>query len=263
MTADPAGDRKRWFADGFRDVYLPRYLRKRVHAVRLARGSASVPESGPYLVAMNHPGWFDPLTAVWLTRRFPPAVEHFGAIDRDALTVYRFFRWLGMVGVDTKSVRGAAEFLRTATTLLAKPDRAFWITAQGAFADVRKRPLNLRSGVGHLAARMAGGWVLPVAVEYPFWAERTPEVLIRVGDPLPAGGGTGRDWTRRVEESLTATMDALAIDSLSRDEGRFETLLGGSAGAGGVFDLWRRAKSAVTGRRFVAGHAAAVREAGR
>ena len=261
MTLDPARERKGWFYNGFRDHYLPRYLRKHVHAVRLARGGAPLPPAGPYLIAMNHPGWWDPLIACELSRRFPAGTEHFGAIDRDALTVYKFFRWMGFVGVDTKSVRGAAEFLRTATGLLVPPNRAFWITAQGEFADVRRRPLGLRGGVGHLAARMTGGWVLPVAVEYTFWAERTPELLVRFGDPLPAGGGTGRHWTARVEEALTGTMDALAADAISRDAAQFETLVGGRVGAGGLFDLLRRAKALATGRRFVAGHTDALREA--
>lgn len=261
---DPAADRRAWFFNGFRDYYLPRYLRKHFHAVRLAKGGAAVPVSGPLIVVMNHPGWWDPLIACELSRRFAPGTEHFGAIDADALAVYPFFRKLGLIGVDVRSVRGAAEFLRAATTLLRKPNRAFWVTAQGEFADVRRRPLGLRSGVGHLAARLEAGFVVPVAVEYTFWQERLPEVLVRVGEPLPVGGELpGKEWTRRVEAALTATMDALAADAQTGDPGRFETLLGGRVGAGGVFDAWRRAKAVVTRKRFVPGHAEAVREAAR
>jgi 1-acyl-sn-glycerol-3-phosphate acyltransferase len=261
---DPAADRRAWFFNGFRDHYLPRYLRKHFHAVRLAKGSAAIPAAGPLVVVMNHPGWWDPLVACELSRRFAPGTEHFGAIDADALRVYRFFKLMGFVGVDTKSVRGAAAFLRTGQALLSKSDRAFWLTAQGEFADVRRRPLDLRSGVGHLAARLEAGFVLPVAVEYAFWQERLPEALVRVGDPLPVGEPLGgKEWTRRIEAALTATMDALAADAVSRDPARFETLLGGTARAGGVYDLWRKAKAAVTGRRFAAGHMDAVREAAR
>ena len=266
MTAtprDPAADRRAWFFHGFRDHYLPRKLRKHFHAVRLAKGSAAVPAAGPLVVAMNHPGWWDPLLACELSRRFPPGTEHFGAIDRDALAAYPFFRKLGLIGVDTKSVRGAAGFLRTAKTLLGQPNRAFWLTAQGAFADVRRRPLGLRSGVGHLAAGLAAGFVLPVAFEYAFWDESKPEALVRIGDPLPAGGSTGRDWTARIEAALTAALDTLSADAVSRDPGRFETLLGGRAGVGGVYDLFRRVRAVATGRRFAAGHADAVRDARR
>ncbi len=257
---DPAADRRAWFFHGFRDHYLPGKLRKHFHAVRLAKGSAAVPATGPLVVAMNHPGWWDPLLACELSRRFPAGTEHFGAIDQDALAVYPFFHKLGVVGVDTKSVRGAAEFLRTGRRLLGDPRRALWVTAQGVFADVRRRPLGLRSGVGHLAAGLTAGFVLPVAFEYVFWDESKPEALVRIGDPLPAGGGTGRTWTARIEAALTTTLDALSADAMSRDPGRFETLVGGRTGAGGVYDLFRRVKATATGRRFAAGHADAVRD---
>ncbi len=261
---NPAADRRAWFFNGFRDHYLPRKLRKHFSAVRLAKGGAAIPPTGPLVVAMNHPGWWDPLVACELSRRFPPGTEHFGAIDRDALAVYPFFGKLGLIGVDAGGVRGAAGFLRAATTLLEKPHRAFWITAQGEFADVRRRPLVLRPGVGHLAARLPAGFVLPVALEYVFWDESRPEALVRVGDPLPVGGGpNSRAWTARVEAALTATLDALSADAVTRDPARFETLVGGRTGVGGAYDLVRRAKALATGRRFVAGHAAAVTEAAR
>ena len=261
---DPAADRRAWFFNGFRDRYLPRKLRKHFAAVRLAKGSAPVPPAGPLIVAMNHPGWWDPLVACELSRRFPPGTEHFGAIDRSALTVYPFFRKLGLIGVDAGSVRGAAEFLRAATTLLARPHRAFWVTAQGEFADVRRRPLGLRSGVGHLAARLTNGFVLPVAIEYAFWDEAKPEALVRFGEPLPAGGGlSGKEWTTRIETALATTLDALSADAVSRDANRFETLVGGRVAAGGMYDLWRQVKALATGRRYVAGHREAVAEVAR
>jgi 1-acyl-sn-glycerol-3-phosphate acyltransferase len=264
MTADrdPAADRWPWLFDKFRAHYLPGKLRKNFHAVRLARSGATPPADGPLVVVVNHPGWWDPLIAAVTTTRFDPRLEHFGAMDADALKVYRVFRPLGFVGVDTKTIRGAAEFLRTGERLLSVPHRAYWVPAQGTFADVRRRPLGLRSGVGHLAARLAGGFVVPVGFEYLFWDEARPEALVRIGEPLPIRQGTGgKEWTARIEAALTATLDALSADAMSRDPGRFDTLVGGRAGAGGVYDLVRRAKALVTGRRFVAGHTDAVREA--
>jgi hypothetical protein len=45
-------------------------------------------------------------------------------------------------------------------------------------------------------------------------------------------------------------MDRLSADSMTRDPARFEPLLSGEAGVGGVYDLWRRAKALVRGERF-------------
>ena len=172
-----------WLIRGFQR-YAHRYVRKHFHAVRLSKsGSPLASGDEPLLVVLNHPSWWDPLIGIVLSRAFG-ARDHFAAIDAVAVRQYRFFQKLGFVGVDTKSLRGAAEFLRTGAAILAQPRHVFWVTAQGRFTDVRERPLALRSGVGHLAARLTAGIVLPVALEYTFWTERTPEALVRVGEPL-------------------------------------------------------------------------------
>ena len=254
---DPTQTRKAWFFRGFRDRYALRYVRKHFHAVRLARGSAAVPtDDAPLIVVLNHPSWWDPMICTVLSPRFEPR-DQFAAIDAAVIDKYAFFRWLGFFGVDTTSVSGAAAFLRTATAVLSAPRRSVWITAQGRFMDVRARPLDLRSGVGHLAARLGRGYVIPVAIEYTFWTESTPEALVRIGEPLPLADEPrtkGRDWTARIEAALTATLDALNADAMTRDPARFETLLGGKTGVGGVYDLFRRAKSLVRGRKFDPSH---------
>lgn len=259
---DPAADRWPWLFNKFRTHYLPGKLRKHFHAVRLARSGAMPPATGPLVVVVNHPGWWDPLIAAATTTRFAPNFEHFGAMDAVALTVYRVFRPLGFIGVDPSSLRGAADFLRTGERLLSQPNRAYWVPAQGTFADVRQRPLGLRSGVGHLAARLTSGFVVPVGFEYLFWDEARPEALVRIGDPLPIGEQlSGREWTTRIETALTLTLDALSADAMSRDTSRFDILIGGRVGAGGAYDLARRTKALLTGRRFVASHTDAVRDA--
>jgi 1-acyl-sn-glycerol-3-phosphate acyltransferase len=254
----PVRDRIGWLVRGFTKRYAVPYVRKHFHAVRLSKTSAPFPaDDAPRVVVLNHPSWWDPMVCIALSREFGPTWEHYPAIDAEALAKYAFFRRLGFFGVDTHSLRGAAEFLRTAAALLAKPNRAVWVTAQGQFSDVRSRPLNLRSGVGHLAARMERGFILPLAVEYTFWTERTPEALLRFGtsiDVTEAPGRSGRDWTARIEEALTDALDGLSAEAMSRDPERFTTLVGGKAGVGGVYDLWRRLKAAATGRRFVAEH---------
>jgi hypothetical protein len=49
-------------------------------------------------------------------------------------------------------------------------------------------------------------------------------------------------------------MDRLAEDAQSRDPQAFSCLVSGTVGVGGVYDLWRRAKAWLSGRRFVAAH---------
>lgn len=216
-----------WLFAGFR-WYTPRLLRKRFTAVRLANGSAPWPRDGrPVLVAMNHPSWWDPLIAVLLSSQFATD-EQYAAMDADALNKHRVFQRLGFFGVDPHTLQGARDFLKLAAKLLDAPNRVVWVTGQGRFADPRERPLNLRSGVGHLAARMSDGVVLPVAFDYPFWDVAKPEALVRVGVPLETRdhpNTSGKAWTARIESALAETMDALAADAISRDAARFTTLL--------------------------------------
>src|SRR5207237_12126 len=147
-------------------------------------------------------------------------------------------------------------------TILSQPGRVFWVTAQGRFTDVRERPLGLRSGVGHLAARLDRGVVVPLAIEYAFWNERTPEALARFGEPLRIAhhpGLGGKEWTRLIEDALTRTLDTLSVEAISRDPDRFTELVSGRVGVGGVYDLWRRLKAWARGERFDPSHAAATR----
>jgi 1-acyl-sn-glycerol-3-phosphate acyltransferase len=265
-SREPVGvvpHRWHWLIRGFRRHAL-RYVRKHFHAVRLSKSGGGFPATDePLLVVLNHPSWWDPMIGIVLSCQMPGR-DHFAAIDAVAVGKYRFFTKLGFVGVDAKSLRGAAQFLRDATAILAQPHRAFWVTAQGRFTDVRERPLALQSGVGHLAARMGKGIVLPVALEYAFWTERTPEALVRIGEPLRIAdhpGLNGKQWTALIEEALTRNLDALSAEVIRRDPAAFTELLSGRTGVGGAYDQWRRLKSWLRGRKFDPAHDPTASEA--
>lgn len=238
--------------------YARGYCRRHLHAVRLAR-EPRPPEPGsrPLIVVMNHPSWWDPLLGIALANARFSGREHYAPIDADALGKYAFLGKLGLFPVERDTPRGAASFLRTSRAILARPGSTLWITAQGHFADPRLRPPGLQAGVGHLAHGLNDAFILPLAIELPFWEERTPEALLRFGDPVRIEHGASRApeaWTALVEERLGAAQDALALLALRRDAGAFETILGGSAGVGGVYDVWRRLKARLRGERLDASH---------
>lgn len=262
----PLPTRWNWFIRGFRR-YVRRYVRKQFHAVRVSNTSAVIPDDdAPLLVVMNHPSWWDPMIGVLLLDLFPRHT-HYAAIDAAMLKKYWAFSKLGFFGVDQASLRGAAEFLRTGAEILSADKRAVWVTAQGEFADVRTRPLNLRGGVGHLAARLSRGWVVPIALEYTFWTESKPEALVRIGEVLPmvsreteASATGSRNWTARIEAALTAALDGLNAEAQSRDPAKFTELLGGTVGVGGMYDAFRRGVALVRGQKFDPSHMATTAE---
>jgi 1-acyl-sn-glycerol-3-phosphate acyltransferase len=235
--------------------YMCRYAARRFHGVRLARGTLpDLPPDRPVIVYSNHPSWWDPAMFIMLaTLRFPDR-HGYGPMEASALEQYRFMRRIGIFGIETDNPRGAAAFLKISTGLLEDCRTMLWITAEGAFTDARTRPVRLRPGLAHLARRVPGAVIVPLALEYPFWDERTPEALCRFGSSMESGGGTVERWNERLEAALTDAMDRLAADALSRDPARFEPMVSGAAGIGGIYDLWRRAKALVRGERFQPQH---------
>ena len=245
-----------WFAL-FAAIFT-RALQRDFHAVRIAKaGPPPDPQTPRLLVYMNHPSWWDAAIITVLIARLFPGRAGFAPID-DAMTRrYGFMPRIGAFGVAQDSLRGAAVFLETAAQILGRPDGLLFVTAQGRFADVRERPIRLAPGLAHLIDRVPDATLVPMAVDYPFWDERKPELLVRFGDPIAARTLLPLDKRGRHEAlagPLEAGMEALTLDALARDATRFTTLLDGGAGVGGLYDAWRRTRAALRGERFTAAH---------
>ncbi len=243
----------RWFCR-----YLRYYFGRHFNAIRIASdGMPPRVDGWPLVLYTNHPAWWDAIVIMYVMHAFWPDRRAYGPMDAAALEKYGFFKRIGVFGVDMQSSRGAAQFLRVARAVIRHDNAALCLTPQGAFTDVRERPVQFRPGLGHLLQRAERAAVVPMAVEYTFWEERQPELLIRFGEPMYVEKGDPRDhdaWTAETAQRLEQTMDRLAVAAQSRDGTRFETLLTGKAGIGGVYDLWRRGMAWLRGRRFHAGH---------
>ena len=235
--------------------YARRYLRKSFHALRVRDlRRLEVPDEVPIVVFMNHASWWDPIVGAVLTHRLAPTRRAYSPIDADALRRYRFFARLGFFGVTQGRLRGAREFLVTARRLCARERSVLWLTPQGRFSDVRERPPSLAPGLGHLAARLDAAVFLPIAVEYCFWEERLPEVLVLAGETIVSDGTIGpkgpKEWTEHFAAALASTQDQLALLSRERRVDQFDVLVEGRAGVGFVYDAWRGLRAALTGQRF-------------
>lgn len=237
-------------------LYLRWYFCRGFHGVHVSRGGTPLAPAGrPVILYTNHPSWWDPALFILLTDVMMPDRRAFGPMEIGALGRYNLLRRFGVFGIDTSHLRGAARFLDVSLRVLADPTTALWITAEGEFTDPRRRPVRLRPGLGHLARRVEGAVLVPVAIEYTFWNERKPEALVRFGPPLDTGGGQSvAEWTARLESELAANMDALAAESMTRDPASFTPLLSGAAGVGGIYDLWRRLAAWSRGRRARLAH---------
>jgi 1-acyl-sn-glycerol-3-phosphate acyltransferase len=207
----------------------------------------------PLILYLNHPSWWDPLTLLLVTQHLWPDRRFAAPMDAAALARYRVLERIGLFPVEQGTRRGARQFLQSSESALRQTGGALCVTAQGRFADVRERPVRLQPGLGHLARRTSSAVFIPLALEYPFWEERLPEILVHFGSPIEVedhADASAAEWTRIFEQSLEQTLGQLSVESMSRDAGRFEVILGGSAGVGGVYDLWRRLRALVSGQQF-------------
>jgi 1-acyl-sn-glycerol-3-phosphate acyltransferase len=238
--------------------YSVRYVRRHFHALRLSRECRpDVPPGVPLVVYLNHAAWWDPLVGLILAKRLFADRATYAPIEGKALGRYRFMERLGLFGIDPDTRRGARRFLEVSRAILTRRDTALWMTPEGRFADPRQRPVRFRPGLAHLARSLQSGVLLPLALEYPFWEERSPEALARFGPPLEIRARaqrTVRQWNTLLEDRLRATQDALAEQAIRREPESFEILLRGRAGVGGVYDLWRRLRARLRGESFSPEH---------
>ncbi|GJE27342.1 lysophospholipid acyltransferase family protein [Methylobacterium organophilum] len=239
--------------------WFDRFFRRHMNALRLARWGrpACAGHAGPLVLYCNHPAWWDAATLIVLAGRLFPEREGFAPFEARMLERYGVFRRMGAFPVDLASRKGALQFLAAARSVLSGRNRALWVTAQGRFADVRERPLGLKPGIAHLAEIAPDALFVPVALEYALWQERGVEAFCAFGPPIPASVLLSLPRPARLarlEGDLTALLDRLSQDVIARDPGRFEPVLAGRSGIGGVYDGWRRLVALARGRSFDPAH---------
>jgi len=240
--------------------YSRGFLRRHFHAVRVLKSHALPSDFRelPIAVFLNHASWWDPLICLILAREYFPARSSFGPIDARAVSRYGFLTKLGFFPVELGSARGAALFLQKAGAILESPRRMLWLTPQGKFTDARARPLSLQRGLAHLAGRVPPAVFLPLAIEYPFWEERTPEVLLAFGTPLftqqHQNSCGADDWAGALERTLQDAQDALAAAAQRRSPDDWQVLLRGASGTAMLYDAWRRLRAFFRRERFQPEH---------
>ena len=239
--------------------YLRRYFARHFDAIRLSgeEGLATIGDE-PLVIYTNHPSWWDPILFMLLSQEVFPDRTAYGPMDSAALEKYGFLTKLGVFGVEQGTRAGAVQFLRMGESLLKRDGATLWITAEGHFTDPRRRPVDLRPGLSHLVRRVGNVRAIPLAVEYTFWNERLPEILVRFGDAVDFTASERSkpvtEITERLNRKLESTLDELESLALERDPSLFHTLLLGRSGIGGIYDSWRRLKATAQGKSFDASH---------
>ncbi len=242
--------------------YARRLVAKRFSAARVMRDAPPPPGEGAMILYANHASWWDPLVMLLVARAFYPRQRFYAPVDADALERYPMLGRFGLFGVQSASFAGTRTFVSLGRTVVETPDAILALTPQGRFVDVRERPLALTGGLAQLLRAVPDARAYPVAIEYPFWNEMRPELLIRFGQqPVSCADLSRPALTERLGARLGAEMDTLAAASRARDPRLFDVLTEGGRGIGFWQDLPARLRAWVGGRRFDATHAAVGRDA--
>lgn len=231
------------------------YFGRHFRAVRISEAARfrDLPV-GPLLVYANHSSWWDPMISVLLAGNLMPQRNHYAPMDASALDRYAILKRIGVFGVEMKTMRGAARFLRTGLAIL-QSGGVLWVTPQGRFADSRERPLVFKPGLAALAAKVRGGCtVLPLAIEYPFWDERLPETLLHFGVPVLVKDQSTTGIEELLKTALLQAMEELQAKAIARDPTAFEVLQQGRAGTGGFYEFGQRILAHVRRRTFQPEH---------
>jgi hypothetical protein len=244
--------------------YTRRLIAKRFSAVRVMVDGQPSHIAGhscvPTILYANHASWWDPMVLMLVAHAYLRGQRVYAPIDADALLRYPVLGRLGLFGVRPDSFAGTRTFFAVGCEVLNTPGSVLAVTPQGRFADVRERPLSLRGGLAQLMQTVPQARAWPVAIEYPFWDEARPEILIRFGQqPVLAVETDRHELAQQLTDRLRHELDRLAEAACSRDPARFSVLLEGTGGIGFWQDMPARIRAWVGGRRFDAAHAAVRR----
>lgn len=242
----------------FFNVAFTRSFAKSFSALRMPHwGMQAAPPGRAIVVYATHPGWWDAVLFMLLLRHFHPGRPAFLPMDAQALRKYPFMKRLGVFPVEQNSPRGAVAFLQVARMVLQGDAHMLWMNAPGRFADVRERPVPIAAGTVRLPEIAPHAVFVPLAFEYVQWTEKRGEALAAFGPPIEGATLAAMDREARhaaLREAQTALMDRLAADAITRDPERFQVIVSGGAGMGGIYGAWQYMKAMTRGQRHVPHH---------
>lgn len=231
----------RWFR-----WYIRRMCRKSFSAVRLSNDSASALEAlrdneRPLIVAMNHQSWWDPLIGLLVASALCPDRPGLAPMDREMLERFAILRRVGVFGIDPDdptSLDAMRQYV--GNHFEAHSNATLWLTPQGEFADPRAL-IRLRPGASALAADRADVRVVSLAIEYPFWLDKRPEVLLHMSEVEPPNTPSTASWHRAITRAMQRDNKHLAALTTARNPDAFTPLIDArTEGPSPVYALWLR-----------------------
>lgn len=190
------------------ELFFRPWMRRRVHAVRIAFAQPSLPPDRPLLLAANHVSWWDGFVLREVQRALRPGAPMYTVMSAAELARFPCFRRMGVVPVDASSAASVAGALRwLAERIRERPDAVIVFFPQGRIWPSHRRPLGFQRGVEVFARRLSP-LVLPVGIHAEPLNTVSPTFFVSVGEGVEAPQADGLE--RRVEAELDAVLAFLA-----------------------------------------------------
>lgn len=227
-----------WFSS-----YVRWLVRRKFHAVRIAQPEVFTRlanDQRPLIGVMNHPGWWDPLSIMVVHGSLLGLRPAAAPMDNSQLEKFGFFKRLGLFGVDPDDPGTQPAMMQHMAGVWAnEPRTVLWVTPQGRFVDPRV-PVEPRPGTATIAARTPGVRLVSLAIEYVFWLDQKPEILLRAAEIPTPDKPTTPHWHRAIQHTMQHNADALASLAIARNPAPFQTLISSNSGINPAMNLWLR-----------------------
>jgi hypothetical protein len=190
------------------EVFWRPWMRRRLHAVRMAGLPDSLPAGVPLLIVSNHVSWWDAFLLREVQRVLRPRGPLWTLMLESELRRLPFFRWMGVVGVSPGRPASAARAMRAlADAARTRPDSTILYFPQGRIWPSHRRPLGFQRGIEGLMRRLAPVTVLPVAVHLEPLTAAAPTAFVSAAPPILCMDRAPRAAV--LERRVTAELDAL------------------------------------------------------
>ena len=136
----------------------------------------------------------------------------------------------GAFSINKKSAQESMKALKYSVSAMNKPERGLWIFPQGIVKPPNFRPIEFQSGMTFVAQncvkKYGGINLIPVALNYAFLREYSPEILVEVGDPiiLKDDKSDRHELTKFLEENFESLCNKQLADITNGNFEGYETL---------------------------------------
>ena len=213
----------------------------------------------PVVAVSNHSSWWDPMLCLYLSKNILKR-DSYGVFDEAQLRRYGIFRLIGGYSVNRQSTdpKEIKQFLRYSKDLLSGSSRLLWIFPQGELLSNDQLPFSFKRGFASIVSQLPKFHLLKIITSYDFWIEPKPEIvvdLMPLETVVPEKGSRFSDeMTERVAGEMTDRMHEVKAIIRHRDHAKLKPLFVQEHGTNVVYDLYRKARSALVGESFRKSH---------